>query len=216
VTAPGQREKTKSQRRLNILEVASRQFKEQGFEKTRIEEIARQADVAAGTVYNYFPTKDILLMELVAYHREHSPKALASLLSAPPLEPTQAFLRFYTIMAEESLRYLDKLLWRHALAAFAAGSWHEAMEKRWQHERELVTYQMAIAKSLQHEGVLARDLDIAALVDVIHSCGFCYWQQFLVRDDFDFPMFLDKLRGNLDFIFTSLAAPLAHSPSTGQ
>ncbi|WP_263147476.1 TetR/AcrR family transcriptional regulator [Pseudomonas alcaligenes] len=216
MAAPGQREKTKSQRRLKILEVASRQFKEQGFEKTRIEEIARQADVAAGTVYNYFPTKDILLMELVAYHREHSPKALASLLSAPPLEPVQAFLQFYEVMAEESLRYLDKLLWRHALAAFAAGSWNEAIEKRWQHERELVTYQVAIAKSLQHEGVLARELDVAALVEVIHACGFCCWQQFLVRDDFDFPMFLSTLRGHLAFIFARLAPSGAHAPSAGQ
>lgn len=200
----GQRERGKGQRKLRILQAASDEFKKNGFEKSRIDEIAKRANVAAGTVYNYFPTKDLLLLELVAYHREHSPKALTHLLSTPPHDAVEAFVSFYAIMGEESLRYLDKPLWRHALAAFTVGSWYEMTEKRWRHESELVAYQVSILKLLQHAGVVPMALDTNATVEIIHACGFFWWNQFLVQDDFTFDMYLKQIRRNVEFLFLTL------------
>ena len=64
---PGRRERKKLVARAAILEASARLFVEQGFERTRIETIAQNADVGVGTVYNHFATKaDILAAILTA------------------------------------------------------------------------------------------------------------------------------------------------------
>jgi len=47
-----------------LLEAAARVFEARGYQSARIEEIAREARVAVGTVYNYFPGKADLILEL--------------------------------------------------------------------------------------------------------------------------------------------------------
>jgi AcrR family transcriptional regulator len=56
----GLRERKKQQTRLQISETARRLFLERGFEAVSVAEVAREADVSVGTVFNYFPTKEDL------------------------------------------------------------------------------------------------------------------------------------------------------------
>src|SRR5438067_11341659 len=58
---PGRRERKKHQMREQIAETARRLFGERGFERVTVAEIARAADVAEQTVYNYFPAKEDLV-----------------------------------------------------------------------------------------------------------------------------------------------------------
>lgn len=51
------REKNKINKRRCILETAIRLFSKNGYEKTSIEELAREAGIGKGTVYSYFQTK---------------------------------------------------------------------------------------------------------------------------------------------------------------
>jgi AcrR family transcriptional regulator len=57
----GLRERKKRQTREAIAETARRLFSERGFERVTVAEIARAADVAEKTVFNYFPTKEDLV-----------------------------------------------------------------------------------------------------------------------------------------------------------
>jgi AcrR family transcriptional regulator len=56
--------KPPDQRRRDILDAALHLFREQGFEATTVQAIASKAEVAAGTVYLYFPSKDAILVAL--------------------------------------------------------------------------------------------------------------------------------------------------------
>jgi AcrR family transcriptional regulator len=58
---PGLRERKKQQTRELIADTARRLFVERGFENVTVAEIARAADVAETTVFNYFPTKEDLV-----------------------------------------------------------------------------------------------------------------------------------------------------------
>ena len=49
-------------RRTQILEAAARVFAEKGFHSATIRDIARQAGIADGTIYNYFENKTALLL----------------------------------------------------------------------------------------------------------------------------------------------------------
>ncbi|WP_119069922.1 TetR/AcrR family transcriptional regulator [Aggregatilinea lenta] len=59
------KERRAARRKAHILEAAARVFAEKGFHRTTTKEIAEAADVAEGTLYNYFDSKDDLLLSLI-------------------------------------------------------------------------------------------------------------------------------------------------------
>jgi AcrR family transcriptional regulator len=67
----GLRERKKQQTRRLIADTARRLFAERGFEAVTVAEVARAADVAEATVFNYFPTKeDLFYSGLEAFEEE--------------------------------------------------------------------------------------------------------------------------------------------------
>lgn len=56
--------KAPDERRREILEAATRLFRQEGFETTTVQAVATAAGVAAGTVYLYFPSKEAILAAL--------------------------------------------------------------------------------------------------------------------------------------------------------
>jgi AcrR family transcriptional regulator len=69
--ALGLRERKKRRTRRLIAETARQLFFERGFEATTVSEVARAAEVAEQTVFNYFPTKeDLFYSGLAAFEAE--------------------------------------------------------------------------------------------------------------------------------------------------
>ena len=63
--APGRNERRKARTRSALLAAGQRLFGQRGFDATTVAEIAEAADVAIGSFYNYFDTKDELLAALL-------------------------------------------------------------------------------------------------------------------------------------------------------
>jgi AcrR family transcriptional regulator len=59
----GLRERKKRQMRQLISDTATMMFLERGFEDVRVAEVAAACDVSEKTVYNYFPTKESLILD---------------------------------------------------------------------------------------------------------------------------------------------------------
>jgi len=63
--APTGREARSAERREVILNAALDEFAERGFESTRLDDVAKRAGIAKGTIYLYFRDKDTLFQELL-------------------------------------------------------------------------------------------------------------------------------------------------------
>lgn len=111
----------KSRRRVEIMAAAKKVFARNGFHATTISHIAKEADMAYGSVYWYFDSKDELFHALMAAEgdalREHIAAAIAAASAHPdrdwePLRITvQAILEFF-----EADKAVTKLLLRDAYA----------------------------------------------------------------------------------------------------
>jgi AcrR family transcriptional regulator len=87
--AEGLRERKKRLMRQQLSDTATRMFMERGFDAVRVTEIAAACGVSEKTVFNYFPTKESLILDRL----ESTVAALKSGLAAPGVEPAAAALR---------------------------------------------------------------------------------------------------------------------------
>lgn len=66
------REQVMSQTRQTFLDAAAEEFASQGYDQANINTISTKAGFAKGTIYNYFPSKQALLLALIdAIAQEH-------------------------------------------------------------------------------------------------------------------------------------------------
>ena len=87
--AEGLRERKKRLMRQQLSDTATEMFLDRGFDAVRVTEIADACGVSEKTVFNYFPTKESLVVDL----GEAVEEALRTTLADPGLEPVQAVLR---------------------------------------------------------------------------------------------------------------------------
>lgn len=112
----GLREKQKAERETRILDAALALFRAHGFDATRMEQIADQAEVSIGTLYNYFATKGDILVALVVLVTRETLTIGAGIVAAPPDDPAEAMEALAAAWIDHSFRTLDKSLWRPAFA----------------------------------------------------------------------------------------------------
>jgi len=79
------RERKKQARKERIYQAAVELFRQQGFDGTTVEEIAAAADVGKGTFFNYFPTKEAVLLYQGERQMMHVRDQLADVLASPTL-----------------------------------------------------------------------------------------------------------------------------------
>ena len=93
----------KDSKRTRILEAAKRRFGRFGIKATTMLDIAREAEIAVGTIYKFFPDKDALILAWVEEHRHLLQSQFEGVLRLPlPAdEKLREFLRvrFQTVEA---------------------------------------------------------------------------------------------------------------------
>ena len=93
----GLRELKKQQTRQLIADTAWRLFADRGFDRVTVAEVAREAQVAEATVFNYFPTKEDLF-----YHRLEAFEAglVEAVAAREAGEPALAAVRRYLLASD--------------------------------------------------------------------------------------------------------------------
>ena len=85
----GLRERKKHLMRQQLSDVATQMFMDRGFDAVRVTEIAEACGVSEKTVFNYFPTKESLILDRL----ESTMAALKTGLADPAVSPVEAAMR---------------------------------------------------------------------------------------------------------------------------
>lgn len=113
----GLRERKKARTRRLIADTAARLFAERGYEHVAVTDVAREAEVAEQTVYNYFPAKE----RLVTDREEQIEDRLCDLIrSRPPALTPAAAIRDFVLASVSGIRTIPPELWRGELGYLAA------------------------------------------------------------------------------------------------
>jgi AcrR family transcriptional regulator len=117
VASPGLRERKKARTRRLIADTAARLFAERGYEHVAVTDVAREAEVAEQTVYNYFPTKE----QLVTDREQQIQDRLCDLIrSRPPGVTPAAAVRDFVLESVAGIGSIPADLWRGELGYLAA------------------------------------------------------------------------------------------------
>jgi AcrR family transcriptional regulator len=113
----GLRERKKARTRRLIADTAARLFAEHGYEHVAISDVAREAEVAEATVYNYFQTKE----QLVTDRDQQVQDRLCELIrSRPPAVTPAAAIRDFILDSVAGIRDIPPEIWRGELGHLAA------------------------------------------------------------------------------------------------
>ena len=113
----GLRERKKARTRQLIADTAARLFAEHGYEQVSMGDIAREAEVAEQTIYNYFGTKE----QLVTDRDQQIQDRLCNLIRNRPdgITPAAA-IRHYVLDSVSAIRSIAPELWRGEIGYLAA------------------------------------------------------------------------------------------------
>ena len=165
----GLRAKNKADRRDRILHAATRQFREFGYEATRIEAIATEAEVSIGTIYNYYENKGDLLVAIVSMEVNEVLEAGQKVIDSPPTHVTQAVNTLIATYIDHSLVYLSKDMWRQAMAISTQqpgspfGRTYAALD------RALTRQTCALIAKLKDLGVVKAEVDVRGVGEMIFN-----------------------------------------------
>jgi AcrR family transcriptional regulator len=113
----GLREVKKARTRRLIADTAARLFAERGYEHVAVADVARAAEVAEQTVYNYFPAKE----QLVTDREEQVQDRLCDLIRSRPADVTPAAaIRDFVLESVDAIRGIAPEMWRGELGYLAA------------------------------------------------------------------------------------------------
>src|SRR5579859_1799427 len=117
MSGTGLRELKKARARRHIADTAARLFAERGYEHVSVTDVARAAEVAEQTVYNYFPTKE----QLVTDREQQVQDRLCDLIRSRPsaVSPATA-IRDFVLEAVAGIASIPPEIWRGELGYLAA------------------------------------------------------------------------------------------------
>ena len=167
VEGPDRRQRRSTETRERLFRAALRLFGEQGFAETTVEDITNAADVGKGTFFNYFPSKEHILIAFSDMQLSKLQATVEQMRVRP--ESMRSFFRAMTLrMTEEPSKAPDVV--RAILQAnLSSSSVRDVMRERSARAEGLLTQLVQIG---QERGEFRRDVPALELAQVFRQTIF--------------------------------------------
>jgi AcrR family transcriptional regulator len=115
----GLRELKKARTRQLIADVAARLFAERGYEHVTVSDVAREAEVSEQTIYNYFPSKERLVIDR---DQQVQDRLVGLIRARAPGVSAAAAIREFVLAAVDGIPTIAPEIWRGELGYLAVMS----------------------------------------------------------------------------------------------
>ena len=137
----------KQSKRTQIILAAFNLFKENGFYATGVDLIMRQANVSKRTMYIYFPTKNDLIVAVMAYYRTNYERNLRDLLARDDLNSREKILAIF----EQAGSWFNDPQFHGCLAVNAMGEFAGKDVKIENACQEFKTWELSVFQNLTQD-----------------------------------------------------------------
>ena len=143
-------------------------LRDRGYADCRMEDIANIANVSLKTVYNYFPTKQSILVDLLREDRLIMRSAYEEIANNPPDDLAEALSRIIHADIGDVITPQKKKLWRELLAAEIRT--HESADDDFEKNRQIYThYVKLILLHFRRKGKLSPKVNIDVAIEMIYG-----------------------------------------------
>jgi AcrR family transcriptional regulator len=193
------RERRKLETRQGLLEAALALFREKGYNEATVEEITERADVAKGTFFNYFPSKEALLGELAVWRIEQ----LRAVLDVSQGAPTSPVARIKLLMRLLCEQHIEDI--RLAQQAFASRLYNPAPPPM-RAKHRLFGFFAELAGEAQACGEIRSDVDVELVSDLLRLA---YFRQMVAGSNAsgNASPAIDHFDQTIDLLMDGLAGP---------
>jgi AcrR family transcriptional regulator len=198
------REKKKQETRDRIFEISGRLFREKGFENTTVDEITQEAGIAKGTFFNYFPTKESLLL----YFRERKEELVFNILgsqmatNAPAKEKIKNFLVLLAENYEKDKALLRMLFFEHRRLVMASGQQPGRKQHGHGNQQRFISILRDILKEGVEKGEIKERIDLQIASETLHAVYFHSLMMWMHSDTDD--SFSRDLSAKIDLVFEGI------------
>lgn len=210
----GLRNRQKLERERRIVKAAEKLFARRGYSAVAMEDVAARADLAVGTIYNYFPSKSALLLAIV---RRETVSLLArgqKILDAAPGDPVAAVSAFTEIFLDDFTRD-DRRLWRELFGAAITEPATVGL-RLFEADTQLVAQLASLLEQFRSKGVFASDLEPTPAATVLYGVCFTWMTAYLMNDAISTEVVRSEIRRGtaiaLRGLFAGADTPLKEEP----
>lgn len=196
------RARQKEDRRNRIVSSAQALFKEKGYDKTTIENIADAAGVSSVTVHNYYGTKAGVLLALVIESDKRLIARLDESLSGEEGDVIDLTLSFARQIMEHAMTNLEKGIWRQVIAAVTTEAGTQLSKAYSRLDEQLALVLVRQLAAMQEAGRLAPKVDPLHLGRALFQLENARFIEFISSDDMTRDEIESRLRNDLVALFS--------------
>jgi len=198
------REKKKSERKDRIFSAAVDLFNEKGFSNTSMQDIAENSNLAVGTLYNYFPSKNDLLLEIMQDEMEITITESSALFNDVNLQDKSAkdiikllakkIFSIPLLVNKESLKEIF-------IATFSSNVY---MKNGMILDLELMKTFQYLLERLQKANMINREMNIFSATKIFYSNMMIQMMMYLFEPGMDKEKLFENTDEMIDLIFQGM------------
>ncbi len=192
------RDRKKEQRNKRIFAAGARLFKEKGYADVTISDIAKEADVGVGTIYNYFSSKNDILLSIVAeicIEKKPEEKIFAD-------DPVRTIVSYLNAYFDEFMT-LDKEIWCGWFSALFSRERH-LIEKGFELDMKIVGELAGICERMQKKGMLRADMSAQEIAMAVYSSFMTMMMMYLTLPEMDIETAKGEFEKNVNLLYKGI------------
>ncbi len=194
----GLRERQKREREERILRAATRLFDTRGYAETGVEDIAAEAGLAVGTIYNYFGSKPELLVTMIRGETSETLAEIEPILKDAQLPPREAISRVFDVYVGLLGRHPREHLRQLVVAALANPA--AIAGPIFGEDLRLVSGLADLLAELRARGALADDADPGQVAVVLYGVYAAWFLAYLASRELSLDEVRRQIRAGVDIV----------------